>query len=62
MAKNDSEYIVVFCKVKKKDREKFLESLNLLETKMELMGYSDYEEFCEPFVNHFSKKMEEMET
>ena len=44
---DDSDYIFVYCKVKKKDHDKFIEILGELKNKMLIMGYSDYESFCE---------------
>jgi len=39
-------YIVIFCKVKKKDDEAFRDALSEMENKMLLMGYKDYSEVC----------------
>lgn len=45
--KDDSDYIFVYCKVKKKYHDKFIKTLGELKNKMLIMGYSDYESFCE---------------
>ena len=45
MRKPDTDYVVVFCKVKKKDAHIFRASMGELEQKMVLMGYSDYSDF-----------------
>ena len=45
-AKPDSEYIVIFCKVHKKDRSAFEDAVNALNNKMLLMGHPDYPDFC----------------
>ena len=39
-------YIVVCCKVRKWQRNKFLQALAELPRKMLLCGYPDYEEYC----------------
>ena len=44
MAKNDSPYCIVFCKVLKKDVVRFEEALGKLKDKMLLLGYNDYPE------------------
>lgn len=43
-------YVVVFCKVRKRDRERFLAALSELNRKMILCGHPDYEAFCESFI------------
>ena len=44
--KKDTCYIIIFCKIRKKDELRFLEALKKLENKMLLFGYSDYMDFC----------------
>ena len=39
-AKAESSYRIVFCKVRKKDAERFEEALGKLESKMLLFGYT----------------------
>lgn len=55
--KDDSDYIFVNCKVKKKDHDKFIETLGELKKKMLIMGYSDYESFCEKQINKILCKL-----
>ena len=56
LASDEYSYIAVICKVKKKFRNAFLESLNELERKMLICGYSDYSEFCTNyFIEHIEK-------
>lgn len=55
--KEDSDYIFVYCKVKKKDHDKFIETLGELKNKMLIMGYSDYESFCEKQINKILCKL-----
>lgn len=54
MAKDGSSYSIVFCKVLKKDAEKFEDALEKLKDKMLLLGYKDYTEVC----GEFAKVME----
>ena len=46
MAKNDSPYRIVFCKVLKRDAERFEEALGRLKDKMLLLGHRDYPDAC----------------
>ena len=46
LAREDDKYRVIFCKVKRKYIKDFEEALEELKTKMELLGYLDYEEYC----------------
>lgn len=55
--KDDSDYIFVYCKVKKKDYDKFIETLGELKNKMLIMGHSDYESFCEKQINKILCKL-----
>ncbi len=55
--KDDSDYIFVYCKVKKKDHDKFIETLGELKNKMLIIGYSDYESFCEKQINKILCKL-----
>lgn len=54
---DDSDYIFVYCKVKKKDHDKFIETLGELKNKMLIMEYSDYESFCEKQINKILCKL-----
>lgn len=44
--RDDSNYLIVFCKIKKKDREEFLAAMKELEQKMLILGHRDYMELC----------------
>ncbi len=48
-AKEGSVYNVLFCKVKKKDTERFLKTMEELKNKMLLLGYTDYDSQCIEF-------------
>ncbi|MDU3179936.1 MAG: hypothetical protein E6686_00860 [Lachnospiraceae bacterium] len=45
--KKGNDYLIIFCKVRKKDEKNFLKALDELEKKMLLMGHHDYPAFCE---------------
>lgn len=53
--KTGSPYRIVFCKVRKKDTERFEEALERLNSKMLLFGYKDYSDMC----NEVAKMLEE---
>ena len=50
-AKEESPYRIVFCKVIKKDVERFEEALDKLKSKMLLLGYRDYPDICSEITN-----------
>ena len=50
-AKAESPYRIVFCKVIKKDAERFEEALDKLKSKMLLLGYRDYPDICSEIAN-----------
>lgn len=52
--KADSPYCIVFCKVRKRDVERFEEVLEKLNNKMLLLGYRDYPDVC----NEITKMIE----
>lgn len=45
----DSNYCIVFCKIRKCDEQAFLAALQKLQAKMLLYGYTDYPDFCHKF-------------
>lgn len=47
MVRDGDKYRAIFCKVKRKYKDKFEEALKELPTKMSLLGYNDYEEYCQ---------------
>ena len=47
MVKDGLPYCIVFCKVLKKDAERFEEALGRLKDKMLLLGHKDYPEACD---------------
>lgn len=52
---DDHPYVVIFCKIKKTDRQAFLSALNDLYIKMMLCGYPGYEDFCRSFIEKFDR-------
>lgn len=46
MVKDGSPYCIVFCKVLKRDAERFEETLGRLKDKMLLLGHKDYPDVC----------------
>lgn len=56
----EKNYVVVSCKVKKKDVSVFLQSMAELKNRAILMGNTDYESFCkeqfERFISDIQKK------
>ena len=58
--KDGTEYKIIFCKIKKKDEDKFLAALGELSNKMVLFGHQDYDEFCQEAMAMF-KNIEERE-
>ncbi len=57
--KDGTEYKIIFCKIKKKDEDKFLAALGELSNKMILFGHSDYDEFCQETMAMFEKEHEQ---
>lgn len=56
-AKAESPYRIVFCKVIKKDAERFEEALDKLKSKMLLLGYRDYPDICSEIANMIEEGM-----
>lgn len=61
MIKDGSQYCIVFCKVLKRDAERFEEALGRLEDKMLLLGYKDYPEVCSEIARMIEEGMEARE-
>ena len=49
-SKPGEHYRIVVCHIRKRDENMFLEALSELPRIMMLLGYRDYEEYCEEFV------------
>ena len=50
------DYLIIFCKVKKKDVEEFDKCMKELQNKMLLLGYTDYVDFATDLVNKITQK------
>jgi len=57
MAREDSPYCIIFCKVLKKDAKRFEEALSKLEDKMLLLGYWDYPDACSEIAKMIDENM-----
>lgn len=58
-AKAESPYRIVFCKVIKKDAERFEDALGKLKSKMLLLGYWDYPDACSEISKMIKEGMKE---
>ena len=47
MAKKNSPYRLIICKIRKKDEPRFLSALEELRNKALILGYQDYDSMCE---------------
>lgn len=57
---NESDpYCIIFCKVKKKDEERFRRALGKLENKMLLTGHMDYPDVCKKIDELIGKEKKE---
>ena len=60
--KSESPYRIIFCKVRKKDTERFEEALERLNNKMLLCGYRDYPEVCSEIAGMLEEGMKARES
>jgi len=44
--KQGTKFLIIFCKIRKKDENEFIKALNELKSKMLLLGYANYPRFC----------------
>ena len=49
--KQGTEYRVILCHVRKRDKQRFLDALATLKNKMAVLGYRDYCGFCNDFLS-----------
>lgn len=54
--KKGKQYVIVLCRVRKKDEERFLEALSELPRKMLLLGYTNYLKDCFELIEHIEKQ------
>lgn len=50
-------YIFIFCKVRKKNRQRFLDALQEMSDKMMLLRHLDYDAFCEEWIGRLRKNI-----
>ena len=55
--RKEKKYVVVMCKVKKKDVPEFLQSMEELENRAIIMGNTDYKSFCKEQISRMEKTM-----
>lgn len=53
---HDEPYVIIFCRVRKRDKERFLAALDELPNKMILCGYYGYDGFCETFIRRMERR------
>lgn len=51
--KPGTNYVLIHCKIKKRDKEKFLQAMKELQNKALLLGYDDYNDFCSERMKQF---------
>ena len=56
MAREGEKYRFVFCRIPKKYRKAFEEALEELKTKMNLLGHTDYEDWCDRMADELEWK------
>jgi len=56
MARDNDKYRMIFCRIPKRYCAAFEEAMEELKTKMNLLGHTDYEEYCDTLM----KKLESM--
>ena len=59
MARIDSSYCIIFCKVLKRDVQKFEDALEKLKAKMLLLGYNDYVDVCDEIAMLIDREVKE---
>ena len=48
-AKKGSPYRLIYCKIRKKEEQPFIAALGEMDKKTLLLGYTEYEEYCDIF-------------
>lgn len=54
--KKRKQYVIVLCRVRKRDEDRFLEALSELPRKMLLLGYTNYLEDCSELIEQIEKQ------
>lgn len=60
MARMDSPYCIIFCKVLKRDVQKFEDALEKLKDKMLLLGHIDYADVCDEIAMLIDREVKEI--
>ena len=55
----DNKYRIIFCSIRKRDEQAFLQAMEELPNKMILCGYPDYPAFCKKLRRSMDKAKEE---
>lgn len=45
--RDGDKYRLIFCRIRKKDKQRFEEALSEIRTKMALLGHNDYDDYCD---------------
>lgn len=53
---DDDRYVIVGCTINKSEDQAFCEALHDMQTDMLILGYTDYEEFCDKAFRHLGLK------
>ena len=56
----DSPYCIIFCKVFKRDVQRFEDALEKLKDKMLLLGYRDYADVCNEIATLIDREVKEI--
>ena len=56
--KEHEPYRLISCKIKRKDKERFEKALGEVEVKMNLLGHTDYGDWCDAFMSAFEERLE----
>ena len=46
MVRDGDKYRLIFCRIRKKDKDKFEDAMKELVDKMNLLGHTDYSDYC----------------
>ena len=61
MVREDTDYKLIFCRIKRKDRQAFEKALSEISGKMSLYGHNDYDQFCRQMMNELGLEEPEEE-
>ena len=56
MVRDGDKYRIIFCKIPRKYKESFEEALKEIYTKMDLLGHTDYKEYCSKLMKEMGKE------